>query len=216
MSDTNYQPYFEELTKWATPEVRQAELLEAKAEFFRLTGEIFDDDKQLEMRMASFLEHYVFDRVSPHRGRTPAVELFEKLKVEAADRAPFFEGFTQTLHGLYEVRKLGKGFVRVRELFDGDDHEVTERRALMGLNKGDIVEARLIPFGGALWFSAAFCYHPPGAFKAILKEVKRRRKQEPTRPRTELIYDCARRSLKADRYRQIAIEKIYDFVNPTV
>ena len=31
-----------------------------------------------------------------------------------------------------------------------------------------------------------------------------------------LVYDCARRSLKADRYRQIAIEKIYDFVNPTV
>jgi hypothetical protein len=211
-----YQPNFEELVKWATPEVRQAELLEAKAEFFRLTGEIFDDDKQLEMRMASFLEHYVFDRVSPHRGKTPAVEYHDKLRAEAPERAQLFEGFTQTLHGLYEVRKLGKGFVRVRELFDGDDHEVTERRQLVGLNKGDIVEARLIPFGGGLWFSAAFCYHPPGAFKSILKEVKRRRKQEPTRPRSELIYDCARRSLKADRYRQIAIEKIYDFVNPTV
>ena len=215
MSDT-YQPYFEELVKWATPEVRQAELLEARADFFRLTGEIFDDDKQLEMRMASFLEHYCFDRVSVHRGKTPAVELFEKLKTEAPDQAPFFEGFTHTLHGLYEVRKLGDGFVRVRELFDGDDHEVTERRTLVGLNKGDIVEARLVPFAAQLWFSAAFCYHPPGAFKSILKEVKRRRKQEPSRPRRELIYDCARRSLKADRYRQIAIEKIYDFVNPTV
>ncbi len=215
MSDS-YQPFYEELVKWATPEVRQAELLEARAEFFKLTGEIFEDDKQLEMRMASFLEHYVFDRVSPHRGKTPAVELYEKLKVEEPAKASHFEGFTQTLHGLYEVRKLGKGFVRVRELFDGDDHEVTERRTLAGLNKGDIVTARLIPSGGALWFSAAFCYHPPGAFKSILKEVKRRRKHEPTRPRTELIYDCARRSLKADRYRQIAIEKIYDFVNPTV
>ncbi len=212
----SYQPYFEELVKWATPEVRQAELLEAKAEFFKLTGEIFDDDKQVEMRMASFLEHYVFDRVSVHRGKTPAQELFEKLKVENPERAGLFEGFTQTLHGLYEVRKLGDGFVRVRELFDGDDHEVTERRKLIGLNKGDIVEARLIPFAAQHWFSAAFCYHPPGAFKSILKEVKRRRKQEPTRPRNELIYDCARRSLKADRYRQIAIEKIYDFINPTV
>lgn len=215
MSDS-YQPFYEELVKWATPEVRQAELLEARTEFFKLTGEIFDDDKQLEMRMTSFLEHYVFDRVSPHRGKTPAVELYEKLKAEDPARAPHFEGFTQTLHGLYEVRKLGKGFVRVRELFEGDDHEVTERRMLAGLNKGDIVTARLIPFGGALWFGAAFCYHPPGAFKSILKEVKRRRKQEPSRPRADLIYDCAKRSLKADRYRQIAIEKIYDFVNPTV
>ena len=215
MSDT-YQPYFDELVKWATPEVRQAELLEAKAEFSRLTGEIFDDDKQLEMRMASFLEHYVLDRVSAHRGKTPAAEYLEKLRVEAPARAPHFEAFTQTLHGLYEVRKLGKGFVRVRELFDSTDYDVTERRTLVGLNKGDIVEARLIPFGGTVWFSAAFCYHPPGAFKSILREVKRRRKHEPGRPRSELTYECARRSLKADRYRQIAIEKIYDFVNPTV
>ncbi|MBL8954175.1 MAG: hypothetical protein JNK82_25585 [Myxococcaceae bacterium] len=215
MSDT-YQPHYEELVKWATPEVRQAELLEARSEFFKLTGEVFDDDRQLEMRMASFLEHYVFDRVSPNRGKTPARELFEKLQVEDAAKAPLFEGFTQTMHGLFEVRKLGQGFVRVRELFDGDDHEVTERRMLAGLNKGDIVTARLIPHLGSLWFSAAFVYHPPGSFKSILKEVKRRRKQEPARPRTELIYDCARRSLKADRYRQIAIEKIYDFVNPTV
>lgn len=213
---TSYQPYFDELVKWATPEVRQAELLEAKAEFFKLTGEIFDDDKQVEMRMAAFLEHYVLDRVSPHRGKTPATELFEKLKAEGSERAGLFEGFTQTLHGLYEVRKLGDGFVRVRELFDGEDHEVTERRKLIGLTKGDIVEARLVPFAAQLWFSAAFVYHPPGAFKSILREVKRRRKLEPTRPRRELIYDCARRSLKADRYRQIAIEKIYDFVNPTV
>ena len=89
------------------------------------------------------------------------------------------------MHGLYEIRKLGKGFVRVRELFEGDDHQVAERRNLVGMNKGDIVTARLIPFGEELWFSAAFVYHPPGAFKSILKEVKRRRKQEPSRPRTE-------------------------------
>jgi hypothetical protein len=214
MSDS-YQPYFDELVKWATPEPRQSELLEARKAFFALTGEVFDDDKQLEMRMASFLEHYVLDRVSPHRGKTPALEYFEKLSAEGGNAEPF-RGFTQTVHGLFEVRKLKPGLVRLRELFTGDDHDVTERRVLAGMKKGDILEARLIPFAGAHWFSSAFCYHPPGAFKSIWKEVKRRRKQEPNRPRIELVYDCARRSLKADRYRQIAIEKIYDFENATI
>ncbi len=213
----SYQPYYDELVKWATPEPRQAELLEAKTDFFKLTGEIFDDDKQVEMRMQSFLEHYVLDRVSPHRGRTPAVEYFEKLTAEGdLARAETFRGFTETQHGLFEVRKVATGRVRLRELFTGDDHDVTERRLVAGMKKGDILEARLIPLSGHLWFSGAFCYHPYGAAKAIWKEVKRRRKSEPTRPRIELVYDCARRSLKADRYRQIAIEKIYDFKNPTV
>jgi hypothetical protein len=214
MSDS-YQPYFDELVKYATPDVRQAELLQARSEFFRLTGEVFDDDKQLEMRMASFLEHYVLDRVSPHRGKTPAVEYYEKLRAEGQS-GDAYQGFTQTLHGLFEVRKLKPGLVRLRELFTGDDHDVTERRQLAGMKKGDILEARLIPFGGTLWFSGAFCYHPPGSFKSIWKEVKRRRKQEPQRPRVDFVYDCARRSLKADRYRQIAIEKIYDFEAPTI
>jgi hypothetical protein len=214
MSDS-YQPYFDELVKWATPEPRQAELLEAKAGFFKLTGEVFDDDKQLEMRMAAFLEHYVCDRVSPHRGKTPAVEYFEKLQAEGGN-AEAFRAFTQTLHGLFEVRKLKTGLVRLRELFTSDDYDVTERRVLAGMKKGDILEARLVPFAGTLWFSSAFCYHPPGSFKSIWKEVKRRRKQEPARPQVDLVYDCARRSLKADRYRQIAIEKIYDFENATI
>ena len=66
------QEVFDELVAWATIDERQAELLDAKEKFFALTGEIFDDDKQFEMRMASFLEHYVCDRVSPLRGKTPA------------------------------------------------------------------------------------------------------------------------------------------------
>ena len=111
--------------------------------------------------MASFLDYYLFDRASPITGKTPAAELTSSDRQRVARGAPPpFRAFTETVHGLFEVRKLGKGMVRLRELFSGKDYDVTERRQIAGLEKGDVLEARLIPFGGHLLFSAAFCYHP--------------------------------------------------------
>lgn len=212
-----YQPYLDELISFGSSEERKQDLLAAKKEYFEGTGEVFEDDKQFEMRMASFLDYYLFDRVSPLSQRTPAQELYALRQLEAsADVANAYRGFTETVHGLFEVRKLGKGMVRLRELFSGKDYEVTERRQMAGLEKGDILEARLIPTGGHLLFSQAFCYHPREATKPILKEIKRRKKKEPDRPTREMAWECARRCLKTDRYRQIPVERIYDFEGKTI
>ncbi|MFZ5469641.1 MAG: hypothetical protein ACOZIN_09405 [Myxococcota bacterium] len=211
---SSYQPFLDELTAHASTDDKKAALVDSRAEYQRLTGEVFEDDKQFEMRMASFLDWYLFDRPNPATDKTPAQEFYAAAVREGPpERAAAFRAFTETVHALFEVRKLGKGLVRLRELFSGKDYDVSERRQLAGLEKGDLIEARLIPFGGTYVFSAAFCCHPKGAFKAILKEMKRRKKKEPDRPSRELVYECAKRSLKADRYRQIAVEKIYDFEN---
>jgi len=141
----SYQPYLDQLIAFASHEDRKPDLLAAKAEYFQRTGEVFEDDKQFETRMASFLDHFLFDRPRPESGKTPAQE------------------------------------------------------------------ARLIPFDGALVFSSAFCFHPREAVKAIKKEVKRRKKVMPDAPPVDLTWEAAKRALKADRYRQIAVDKIYDF-----
>ena len=170
------------------------------------------------MRMASFLEYYLFDRVLNASGKSPARTYFEeRVRAGAPDaERDALRAFTETIHGLFEVRKLTKDHVRLRELFSAKEFDVTERRQLAGLAKGDIIETRLIPFGGELLFSAAFCFHPKAASKSILREVKRRKKNEPHRSPTDLAWDCAKRALKADRYRQIAIEKIYEFESKTL
>lgn len=208
MSD--FHPYFDELVAFATPESRKEDLAAARKPFFEATGEIFEDDKQFEARMAGLLEFYLFDRPR-EGGQTPAAELYAKVLTEGPpERAAAFRAFTETVHGLFEVRKLKEGLVLLRELFTGLDFEVTERRQHAGLTKGDVLEARLIPFGGRFFFSTSFCFHPHDAVPSILKEVKKRKKQAGAQP-MDLLTDCARRSLKADRYRNIAIAKIYEF-----
>jgi len=215
-SPSTYQQYLDELIAFGSSAAHTPQLIAAKAEYFERTGEVFEDDKAFEMRMASFLDYYLFDRLWP-TGRTPAQTLFDqKLQVLGPDGANVYRGFTETVHGLFEVRKLGDEKLRLRELYSGKDFDVTERRKMAGLEKGDLIEARLIPFSGMLLFSNAFCYHPKAATKAILKELKRRKKKEPQRTAQELAWDCSKRALKVDRYRQIAVEKIYDFENKTI
>ncbi len=213
----SYQPYLDQLIAHATTDARKEDLLAAKAEYFKLTGEVFEDDKTFEARMAAFLDWYLFDRVSPLTSQTPAAEFYLRKQSEIGpEGAHPFRSFTETVHGLFEVRKLGKGTVRLRELFSGKDFDVTERRTLAGLEKGDILEARLVPFAGHLLFSAAFCYHPREVSKAIRAEVKRRKKKEPERSPREFAWECARRALNVERYKQIAVEKIYDFEQKTL
>lgn len=210
-SPLSFQPYLDELIAFGSTEARKPELLSAKGEYVRLTGEVYEDDKSFEQRMASFLDYYLFDRKGSRTGKTPAQEFYEERSRSGDGSAEAYRGFTETRHGLFEVRKLGTGMVRLRELFSGKDSDVTERRHMVGLAKGDIIEARLIPFGGHFLFSGAFCYHPKAACTAIRKEVKRRKKKEPDRSPEELAWECAKMALKVDRYRQIAVEKIYDF-----
>ncbi|MDQ3265726.1 MAG: hypothetical protein M3Y59_19075 [Myxococcota bacterium] len=215
-SPVSYQPYLDELIAFGSSADRTPALIAAKAEYFDHTGEVFEDDKAFEMRMASFLDYYLFDRAGAD-GKTPAQELYDqKLQTLGADGAHVYRGFTETQHGLFEVKKMGTEQLRLRELFSGKDLEVTERRKMAGLEKGDLIEARLVPFGGMLLFSNAFCYHPKAATKAILKEIKRRKKKEPHRTPREMTWDCSKRALKVDRYRQIAVEKLYDFENKTI
>ena len=213
MEGASHHSLLDTLVAFASSEERKPELLAAKAEYFRLTGEVFEDDRHFEMRMASFLDYYVFDHRPPVSGLTAAEEFHRARAAAGAPEASTLEGFTATVHGLFEVRKLAPGRVRLRELFSGNEYDVSERRTLAGVQKGDVVEARLIPWQDGLVFSHAFCFHPREAVKAIKREVKRRKKKEPDRPPQQLVWEAAKRAVKVERYRQIAVEKIYDFEN---
>ncbi len=204
-------PFLEELVAFATPEETKRDLLEAKVVWFERAGEVFEEDRQFEMRLAAFLEHYVCDRIAPHFGKTPARERYERAVREPdVARAAGFRSLTETRHGLFEVERLRPGEVRLSSLFGGVSRDVTERRQLVGLEEGDVLEARLIPRDGHFYFSPAYCFHPHEAAEKIREEAQRLAAQGQV-DELAFIHECAQRALKVARYRQISVDKIYDF-----
>jgi hypothetical protein len=209
------QELHERLLSWATAEPRKDELLAAKRQHFERHGEPHEEDRSYEVRLNAMLDHYLYD-FRPAGGTGTTLERF--LEAEGSALSPpelaAFRDLGQTLHALYEVRKIGDGRIRLRDVFTGKDLDVTERRNVAGLDKGDLLEARLLPFGGELFFSGAFLYHPREVRKPILAEVKRLKKEAgkggtPDVP--AFLGQLARMALKLERYRNVRLESIYDF-----
>lgn len=211
-----YQPQLDALVQFASQEAFKPALLAAKAEYFRHTGEVFEDDKSFEMRMACFLDYYVFDSLLPNFCKTPAQLFLERRSDLPAREWGILRGFTETRHSLFEVKKLAREVVRLRDLVAGKDVEVYERREPMGLSRGDLLEARLIPIEGRSLFSSAFCFHPAGAMKPTLKEIQRRKKTGAPSSLRELIWALSRMRLKVERYRNVAVADIYTFDRKTI
>ncbi len=209
------QELLERMLGWATAEPRKDQLLDARRAHFERYGEPHEEDRTYESRITGMLDYYLFDYRPPGADRT-TVDRFIEAEGGAlgADDLAAYRDLAQTVHGLFEVRKIRDGLVVLRDAFTGDDHEVTERRQVVGLDKGDVLEARLLPFQGNLFFSNAFLYHPREARKPILAEVKRLKKaagKGGTPDVATLLATLSRMALKLERYRNVRLESIYDF-----
>ncbi len=209
------QQLHERLLSWATAEPRKDDVLAARRAHFEAYGEPHEEDRTHEVRLNGMLDFYLYEW-RPTGGAT-TIERF--LEAEGATLSPEeveqYRELAKNVHGLFEVRKIRDGQIRVRDVFGGADYDVTERRQVPGLEKGDVLEARLLPFGGALFFSGAFLYHPREARKAILSEVKRLKKaagkQGVTPDVPGFLALLSRMALKLERYRNVRLEAIYDF-----
>jgi hypothetical protein len=204
-----FQPYLDKLSAFVSELEFQPELQRARKDYFDQTGEVFETDDAFEMRMASFLEWFIFDRKMEGATATPAELYVERVGPQMTEQERIvYRNFSHSIHGLFEVGKLKPETMVMKDLFTGKAHSVYERRKPVGIDSGDIVEARLIQTPeNKLMFSPSFCFHPRDAKKAILKLVKAHKKAgaDPV----PLIFKLAYLRLKVDRYKHVTPEKLY-------
>lgn len=203
------------LLAWATAEQRKEQLLAARRDHFDRFGEPHEEDKSFETRMNGMLDAYLYDFRPPGSSST-TIEIFMREmgpRLTNEDLA-HYQNLSKNIHGLFEVKRIREGAVRLRDVFTELVHDVTERRQLAGLGKGDLLEARLLPFQGELLFSGAFLYHPQEVRKTILAEVKRLKKAAGKGELPDVnafLAMLGRMALKLERYRNVKVESLYDF-----
>ena len=158
------------------------EIFEAKEEYQKISGKIFEDDKSYETRMSSFLEWFTFDRPLNNSIKTPLQKYmdgqWESLSEE--DRG-LCENISRSINGLFVLKKVKPDLVVVLELLDDKKYQVKEKQGEILFNKGDVFEARLVIFGDQFFFSDNFCYHPKettGFIKAKIKELRANEKTD--------------------------------------
>jgi hypothetical protein len=210
----HYQPYLEEVARFAAEGELGPELQRAKAEFTGRTGELFETDASFERRIAAFLEWYGLDRKISFRPELTPAELFLMQKGAALSEADRnrYAGLTQSTLSLYEYRKTKGDCLFVRDLFTGEKLQIHERRSLAGLESGDLLEARLIPFEGLLLFAESYYCLPRDARKEILAALKRFKKKGET-DRLGFVHRVAYFANRSERYKHLKPRQIFAELN---
>ena len=205
------------LLSWAGAEERQPWLLEARLAWFARVGEPHEEDKSYEHRMNGLLDHFLYDFRPDGVERTIDLFLRDGASDLTTDERAQVRELGRSRRALFDVRRIRPGVVELEEVLGGARHEVQERRVVVALDKGDILEARLLPHEGKLHFSASFVYHPREVRRAILKEAKRLAEAAPPGQAPdgdEFLAQLSRMALRLERYRNVRVESIYDFDAP--
>lgn len=208
-----YQKYLEPIIEEFTTGEYYREVYNAKQEYFDKAGIVYEDDVEFEQRMCIFMDWYIFDRDLPGVDLPPIKYYFRRNKERfSSEELNIYRDFCFTIHSVFRLKRFTlnrKGLV-ILDLFSSKTHTVTDSEINRGFARGDIFEARIIPFKGGYEFSRGFCFHPADMESFILGEVKKVRFQDKSR-QTKLILQLAAMKLKHLRFPHIDIRHIYKF-----
>ncbi len=207
-----FTPLFERLVDFAIRPEHALEASRARAEYFTRTGEVFDEDRSFDVRMQAFLDWFVFDRpLAP--GAEPPARAFIPTLPDREERRRF-RLLARTVHGLFEVRANTPDFLDVRNLLTDAEYRVPVPGPLAGVQPGDLFEGRLVPFEGRHHFSSAFLFHPSALRRRVVRELRRQKREEPQTGVQEILWTMSRMAIRAEHYRNVALEVVYDFQHP--
>jgi len=120
------------------------------------------------------------------------------------------------LRGLYSVQKINDEGLKLKELFTGKTHFISRKydSDFLGLQKGDLIEGRLIDDGSGKSDSSAFVrrpsYHPVEVHDYIKTKVKQFKKEKDFETYQSWLWLLVGMYLKYRMYEHMPIEKIYD------
>ncbi len=172
---------YEKILQFAADGNLYNELLRARAEFMQRTGHLVESDEDFEKRLSLFLEWYVLERPVRDSEEKRPIELYLEQEASLADEERILaERWQQSKASLFLVKSIRKDVIIVYDLLHDAKIRVGERRKVVGLKRGDILEGRLVPLDeeaiGDFRFSGPTLLLPYQANKLIKAATKRFRK----------------------------------------
>ncbi len=184
------------------------EVIKAKKEYFSKVGEIFEDDKYFENRMVSFTEWYCFDQIS-QKYQKPPLEHFIDVNMAnwSKEKLDIYTGFFKNIHSVFYIKRFKKDMVVIKDMCNSKKFTISLNQSNLIFQKGEICEARLIPFKGEYFFSGSFCFHPSQLYRKIKKNLKKKSNNQTEK--IEFLFLLSSMSLQLERSRNISYKDIY-------
>ncbi len=148
------------------------EMTEARRYYFGQIGAKPENEDYYEEVMKGYLDWFLFERPLDDVGRTPLAVFVEEIARDQSepDHA-VFAGFLESRHGLFLIKRVHEDRVECRDLLTDAKLVVAEENPVPFI-KGEIFDARILPFQGEPRFGDLIRFHPRRANKLIQNVAK--------------------------------------------
>ena len=163
----------EQLFEYVAKHIPSEQIMTAKKEYQKATGEIYEDDNSYNTRMALFLEWYLLDQYNPNTKKTNLENIISgNPSAWDESRMKIYTDISKNINSLFEVKKIRQYSVAVLDLFAGKKYQVDEEDSILAFRKNDIFQGRIVPHGDKFYFTGNFCFHPKKTEGYIKNEIK--------------------------------------------
>ncbi len=204
-----FGPYFDRVAARATGDELVVEVRRARRQFQDLTGKFEEDEPWFEQRMTLFLEWFVLDRPGPD-GLTPAERFIDQERDRlVGDEIEIFDELTATQRSLFRIDRWQGGQIHLTDMIGGGVWSVYQDQPMVGLQRGDLIDSRIVPFKGDLYRGRGMIFHPRVAIEPILRLLSDA--HAAGRLSFDLVNLLASLRLRFDRYRHVKVKHVYRF-----
>jgi hypothetical protein len=164
----------EQLFEFIAQHIPAEKIMQAKKEYQKTTGEIYEDDRSYNTRMALFLEWYLLDNYIPGTQNTILENIIEENHLTwDQSHLEACQDITNNIQALFEVKRIRDNSVTVLDLFNDEKYLVHEDSSKLVFRKNDIFQGRIVPHKGKWNFTGYFCFHPNKTQRYLKDEAKK-------------------------------------------
>lgn len=180
----------------------------ARRDYEERRGKVHQDDELWEPWSAAFVEWYVVERTADNDTLPAATQTYRELRDAGDAKADLVKALLTSQRSLYEIRALARGRIELLDLLGGAEFHVTEQRAMLGVEVGDVAELRLVGAQGEVRFGRTFIYHPKAARAAIVERARGMLSNGASR--RDVIDQVAQLRVQVTRYKHMAPARVYE------
>jgi hypothetical protein len=183
-------------------------MINAKNEYFSVTGQIFEEDEDYESRMSCFNDWYIL-QFQPEKVENTFMESYLTHN-EVEDTV--LKSLKTMNHSLFEYlgTNFSKNFV-LKDILHDKKVILPKDHSNIPLLKNDLFVGRVLDFSGANVLMSGLSILPKEVKSILKKESKKVRKNPEDRSELEFLLQIEALKTKWSRYGHVDIKKIFDF-----
>ena len=164
----------EQLFEFIAQHIPSEQIMLAKKEYQKMTGETYEDDKSYNTRMSLFLEWYLLDNYKPGTQKTILESITEDNRsLWNQGHLEVCQDIANNIQALFEVKKVRDNSVIVLDLLKNKKYQIDEEDSKLIFRKNDIFQGRVVYHHDQSHFTGHFCFHPNKSHRFIRDEAKK-------------------------------------------